>query len=1180
MIEMNNKGLYDSVEIWEQEMQPGQRNLLRALLDIWPSGCKTVLDVGCGDGKISGPLSGYTGADFTGVDIAGEALARLPFRGLEASADALPFADGTFDLVMTTDSLEHLPDEVERGAWQEIFRTARQWVIVAVPFREELLDGLSSCHTCKCEYHVNWHQRRYDIDDLALRAPEGWEPAFAVLSGEAWSPTLPYETHVRRRIFNQYNGWDKSVCPNCGARGQTPSPAPALPPSLANALGCYTYNALRTHRIARSHSEVVVAFCRTGTPAATPSLETAVTQIRAATEVYVPEAPESADLVSFPQVARRVVRSGGDFVAQFPLYDRTSPLIVRRTEGSSDAVALTVTDGVGQAFNGLALSPGEIEAEVTFNRPLIAGTFGIIVEAKGAPPIARLKLGDGPTITWVSPKADGAFAYHTINTGALAVHVQIRDSDWLDESIFPVEAPINYPSPAELFVLQNETDEVQSNAINTLTADLEVMRAGAERAEHLAVDLQNVSAERDALLVRASEADRLAVEVQNLDAERNFLLKRASDADRLAVDVQNLRAERDALSARAAEAEKLDVETQNLRTERDALAARAAEAEQLSVKVQNLAADRDALAKRSNEAEKLAVETQNLRAERDALAARAAEAEQLSVKVQNLAADRDALAKRSNEAEKLAVETQNLRAERDALAARAAEAERLAADVQYLLEERDHFKDRAGEADRLASMSESLSAENASLRELLTLRPQETNAPRVLMLCHDQHLDRRVSAQAHSLIASGCHVTLMMLAFGPEGSSETDAAGLEIVRIGLAGIIPENPTYVRYMARQNSYNDALNRRANKNQKLLKLWNLGFRTSSNINRYRYLTGLYIRYRNRFMHDPLPFRSAFYNAAKGLSFDLLQVHDLPALEAGVQLAEEHNVPLVYDAHELYPEQASFSREQRRICSETEARLITRAQLVIAVNDSIGEEMARRYHIRKPVTLWNALTPDASFDITARHDRLRQKLGLAQSRRILLFQGGYSPNRNLERLVDAMAHVKTGDVDLVLLGFGGFERVLRQHAERLGLLGKRVHFLKAVDQNELLQHSASADLGIIPYPHVDMNSYFCTPNKLFEFIQAGLPILANSSPELIRFVKGNGFGHVAPMTSAEAIAEAIDAAFSHSDYARWRNNLVAGRDRFTWNQQEERYLKAIWPHLKYRLPQRSGAVHPDAS
>lgn len=1084
MIAMSNKQLYDSADIWEQQMQPGQRHLLRALLDIWPQDCETVLDVGCGDGKISGPLAHYTGASFTGVDIAEEALARLPFQGLEASADALPFADGAFDLVMTTDSLEHLPDEVEDGAWREIFRTAKKWVLVAVPFREELLDALSRCQACKSEYHVNWHHRRYDVHDLTWRAPAGWEPAFTVLSGEAWSPTLPYETYVRRRMLKQYNGWDKAVCPHCGARGQTPPPEPMLPTSLANALGGYTYSALKKHRIARSHSEVLVAFRREGVPAAAPSLKAAATRVRAATELNISEAPQHADLVAFPQVARRLTRAGNDFLAQFPLYDRTAPLTVRRVDGSTDAVTLTVRDGVGQIFHGVALSPGETEANVTFERPLIASIYGLIVEANTASAIASLKLGDGPAMTWVSPKADDAFAYHTIDSGKSPLHIQTRDLHWLDESAFPVETPVEYPTAAELFDRMKDADDAHSRAAGLLAADRATVRAAAERSEQQAIALQNVSAERDALSERLTDAHKLAVAVQNLSAERDALLKRAAEADRLAVDVQNLHAERGAYSSRAAEADKL------------------------------------------------------------------------------------------------AVEMQNLRAERDALALRAAEASRLAADVPLLLRERDHLKERAGEADRLANTIEGLSAEITSLQELVTLRPREASAPRVLMLCHDQHLDRRVSAQAHSLIANGCHVTLMMLAFGPEGSSETDAAGLEIVRIGLAGIIPENPTYVRYMARQHSYNDALNRRANKNQKLLKLWNLGFRTSSRVNRYRYLAGLYVRYRNRFMHDPLPFRSAFSNAAKGLSFDLLQVHDLPALEAGVQLAEEHNVPLVYDAHELYPEQASFSREQRRICSQTEARLITRAQLVIAVNDSIGEEMARRYHIRKPVTLWNALTPDASFDIAAKHDLLREKLGLSKSRRILLFQGGFSPNRSLERLVDAMAHVKTDDVDLVLLGFGGFERVLRQHAERHGLLGKRVHFLKAVDQNVLLQHSASADMGIIPYPHVDMNSYFCTPNKLFEFIQAGLPILANSSPELIRFVKGNGFGHVAPMTSAAAIAEAIDAAFSHPDYARWRDNLVAGRARFTWDRQEERYLKAIWPHLKYRLPQRSAAIHPEAS
>jgi len=275
-------------------------------------------------------------------------------------------------------------------------------------------------------------------------------------------------------------------------------------------------------------------------------------------------------------------------------------------------------------------------------------------------------------------------------------------------------------------------------------------------------------------------------------------------------------------------------------------------------------------------------------------------------------------------------------------------------------------------------------------------------------------------------------------------------------------------------------------------------------------------------------------------------------LPALEAGVELASTWGVPLVYDAHELYPEQKSFSSSQRKICSEAEGRLIKHADLVFAVNESIGDEMARRYDIAKPVTLLNAIDPPPEFDPDASYDLLREKLSLPKERRILLFQGGFAPHRNLEALVEAMTNVTVADVDLVMMGFGPFGDLLKEKAAGLKLLGRRVYFLPAVPQSELLQHSASADMGVIPYPHVDLNSYYCTPNKLFEFIQAGLPMLANDSPELNRFVRDNQFGYSAPMNSSKMIAKAIDDAFSANSFSVWRSNIKSKRSELAWKGQ----------------------------
>ncbi len=428
----------------------------------------------------------------------------------------------------------------------------------------------------------------------------------------------------------------------------------------------------------------------------------------------------------------------------------------------------------------------------------------------------------------------------------------------------------------------------------------------------------------------------------------------------------------------------------------------------------------------------------------------------------------------------------------------------------------------------------------------------------VLMLCHDQHLDRRVVAQASTLISQGHSVRLLALSFEGETSEETTAEGIQLTRIGLNFIIPENPTYTGYMARQHKLNDLLNWGANRFPRRTGWFQRFFNHASRLNWSLYRVLLLARYHNRMLHDPLPFRQAFIQHARRYTADLVQVHDLPALQAGAEIAAEWNVPLVYDAHELYPEQKSFSRAQRRICASAEALHIKKADLVFAVNESIGEEMARRYAIPQPVTLLNAIDPPADFAPEGHYDLLREKLGLSAERRILLFQGGFAPHRNLETLVQAMAHVSTADVDLVMMGFGPFGDLLKQRAEKIGLLGSRIHFLPAVPQSELLQHSASADIGIIPYPHVDLNSYYCTPNKLFEFIQAGLPILANDSPELNRFVRANAFGYSAVMGNARQIARAIDAAFAAQDLQTWRGNIRNGRVALAWQGQGATYAE----------------------
>lgn len=433
----------------------------------------------------------------------------------------------------------------------------------------------------------------------------------------------------------------------------------------------------------------------------------------------------------------------------------------------------------------------------------------------------------------------------------------------------------------------------------------------------------------------------------------------------------------------------------------------------------------------------------------------------------------------------------------------------------------------------------------------------------ILMICHDQSIDRRIIAQAHTLQRNGCKVTIVALSFDANDHQEQCPSGLVVHRVGLRRLVA-NDAVSRATERLEQHAAALLHRLA--GRLPGFWRVRGRIERLTQKGVRMGGRVvkaIRFGSLRSGHPLLFTAAFLDVCGTYTADLIQVHDLPALEAGASLSRQWQVPLVYDAHELYPEQRAFSSAQRRICRRAEQSLISGASLVFTVNDSIAEEMTKRYGVSRPTRLLNAIDPPEGFDPEHREDLLRNALRLPADTLIALYQGGLAPHRNLPNLVKAMARVSDPSIHLVFLGSGDFGATLQRLAGRLKLLRTRVHFLPAVPQEELLRFTASADFGVIPYPHVDLNSLYCTPNKLFEFIQAALPVLANDSPELRRFVADRNFGIARDLSSPKRIAKAIEEFSCHRDRGVWRRNLLKGRGEFLWSNESEVYLRALREH-----------------
>lgn len=304
----------------------------------------------------------------------------------------------------------------------------------------------------------------------------------------------------------------------------------------------------------------------------------------------------------------------------------------------------------------------------------------------------------------------------------------------------------------------------------------------------------------------------------------------------------------------------------------------------------------------------------------------------------------------------------------------------------------------------------------------------------------------------------------------------------------------------------------------------------------------------------------FANLFSITASRFSPTVFLAHDLPMLPVARVHSERCSAKLVYDSHELYSEQ-SFSTRVKARWAQIEAKHIGACHAVITINPSIARELEQRYGIPKVHVIYNA---ERSGAMIQRNRFFREFFRLRADDRILLFQGGLSAGRNLETLIEAMGYVRSPFVHLVIMGDGRFGAALAKKIRRLGI-SHRVHLHPAVPQNELLAATAGADAGVIPYQATCLNNYYCTPNKLFEFIAAGIPILASDLPEIRRIIETHHIGMLADLSSAEKTARSIDHFFSDAQrFKIWQEQVEKARSVICWEREAEK-LVAIFEALR---------------
>jgi glycosyltransferase involved in cell wall biosynthesis len=278
-----------------------------------------------------------------------------------------------------------------------------------------------------------------------------------------------------------------------------------------------------------------------------------------------------------------------------------------------------------------------------------------------------------------------------------------------------------------------------------------------------------------------------------------------------------------------------------------------------------------------------------------------------------------------------------------------------------------------------------------------------------------------------------------------------------------------------------------------------------------------------------------------------FDIIHCNDLNTLPVGVliKLASLGNARLVYDAHEYEINQVPNQSELSIKCAYfLEKHLIKYADRVITVSNSIANEYQRLYGIPKPSIVLNC----PPFYEAKKTNHFRKKLGIRDDQIIFLYQGGLNPGRGIEVLLDAFGRLQDDKNVIVFMGYGSLERHIQQNADR----SQTIFIHPAVSFNVLLGYTASADYGISVIEDVCLSYRYCLPNKLFEYLMAGIPVIASNSVEMARVVKEYQIGVVADENTCTGFLDAFKRILA-MDYKQLIANVNEARRVFNWEEQE---------------------------
>jgi glycosyltransferase involved in cell wall biosynthesis len=239
-----------------------------------------------------------------------------------------------------------------------------------------------------------------------------------------------------------------------------------------------------------------------------------------------------------------------------------------------------------------------------------------------------------------------------------------------------------------------------------------------------------------------------------------------------------------------------------------------------------------------------------------------------------------------------------------------------------------------------------------------------------------------------------------------------------------------------------------------------------------------------------------------------FDAVLSNDLDTLLACFTASKLKRRHLVYDSHEYFTEVPELVGRnfQKKAWLTIEKMMVPKIKYAFTVSSSIAAEYEQKY---------------GTHFLVVRNLPVYKEPLLTQKQNAIIYQGALNLGRGIELMIDAMRFLP--DMELWIAGNGDISASLKKRVQTLNLLD-RIKFLGKVPYQELHSITSQAKIGLSLEENLGKNYYFALPNKLFDYIQARIPVLVSDLPEMKKIVEAEDIGEVIVERKPKVLAEQI--------------------------------------------------------